>query len=128
MPKLNLIDPVTTEATQCDYVNLSQYPAYRDWYLYRVVKAIYDLFVSLFVPWNKSLTLETSNGSVAINSVYSVTFLAANTNTTNPTVDGVALLPGVAITFSTPFFSTNATAFAFTASATAELYILKVNP
>lgn len=128
MPKFDLIDPVATDATQCDYVNLSQYPAYRDWYLYKVAKAILDIFRINPTPWGKDFTLETSNGSVAVGTVFSATFLAANTNTANPTVDGVSLIPGVGVTFSTPFNSLNSAAFTYTASATAELYILKVKP
>ncbi len=72
-----------------------------------------------------SLALETTGGTVAAG-FKSVTFLAPVSNTTNATVDGVAILPGVSLTFSGNGTTTSDTALAYVASATAQLYVLTV--
>ncbi len=153
-------DPSTDpgSVTSCDFTYMERRPWIRDWYLYGVMRAVYDVAVDIYTTvtsilaklnqncdgdpiavavcdgsveiadsattWEPGFSIVSTAGSVAANTFQSVTFYTPTSNTTNATILGQSVPPGVTLTFSGAPGRKNASAFAYTASATANIYIL----
>ena len=163
-------DPSVTPSgvTSCDFTPMERRPWIRDWYLFGVLRAVYDVAVDIYatvtsilaklnqncdqdpiavsicddIPiaidggveladsatrWTPTTTIAAGAGSIADASVKSVSFHTFSSNTTDATIDGVAVPPGLTINYSGVEGRLNGRAIAYTASATARVLIITSN-
>lgn len=169
--EITVKDPSATPSTvtSCDFTYMERRPWIRDWYLFGVLRAVYDVAVDIYttvtsilaklnqncnedpivvaicddIPveitgsiggsveisnsatrWTPTTTLAAGAGSIADASVQSVSFHTPISNTTNATIDGVSVPPGITLSYGGVDGRLNGRAIPYTASATANILII----